>query len=965
MRTASSVRAGQGRRPLQATRLFQTTEIRIGTGGARRALRIAAWIVVAACLIWPAAAFAIGDVTGRIGGVVTIEGTKDGISGVPITVRSRSLLGGKRSATTGDDGSYQFQSLPPGTYTVEARIEGFSPVEVSDVQVVVGSLSPVDIVLRVGAVQSETKKIVERRAPVLNPESAVTTTVLDNAKVSRTPVFRQVQAMAQLAPGVGPGNSPSVRGGLSRYTRYLVDGLDTTDIVIGGISSPMNFDSVEQFNMYSGAMDAEYNSMGLVQNMVTRSGGNKFTVDASVILQPTAFYAPARYPAMQPIQNSQLLYDERPPPIRDFYSVNLNFGGPLVKDKLWFFTSFQFNYNKAMLTVPPFPFLGLNEDTDRIRDTYTYLGRAKLTWQATTSTRISLSFNVDRNLIDNSAQSTTLAPEADRKIRRGGEWLVLLLDSSLTSKLMFQMQAGFTTKRSLEDTIREYNGGPDRVTAAHTLRTSDQFNGVTYLNSAGGWNDETKYRVQVDPTLIYSTTGLGGTHNIKVGLQFAYMQYSHNVGVAGGRRFTDISYDKPCDPGDPSTFASCSQLNEYPDSLPQNGQAGAGWTTKAEAFNIGLFAQDRYTIKRWLTIVPGFRFDVGILKDYEGKAIGTLYGYGPRLSFVYDLLHDRTTLISAHYGRHNDVGNAFIADQGNPFQPSSFQVWNATAQRFEVRNTSGGIGGQSFAEKISPPTLDEVAAGIKREVIEQLVLGVDYTFRRYGNMWVNAEVNQIWDPAGSRVIGYQNGMARRLYEAATPDEGQRTYHGLDVWAQGNPGNFGIVASYTMAFATGTVSDYFSGFMQNPRLNSLYSGPLSDNYRHTLKGAIDYYFSFGLNTSVRFQYRTGAPQWRVFQSPEDNSNSFYRSPRGTSTGQRTNDPTTWAEFKLPDQFQLDLQLTYGFEKLFKVKFDVMLLLFNVLNQSVATSIDQRNGTTFGTIQGRTDNFNGEIILRYRY
>ena len=66
-----------------------------------------------------------------------------------------------------------------------------------------------------------------------------------------------------------------MRGGLSRYTRYLVDGLDTSDIVTGGISSPMNFDAVEQFSLFTGAMDAEYNSLGLVQNMVTL-GGNKF-----------------------------------------------------------------------------------------------------------------------------------------------------------------------------------------------------------------------------------------------------------------------------------------------------------------------------------------------------------------------------------------------------------------------------------------------------------------------------------------------------------------------------------------------------------------------------------------------------------------------------------------------------------------------------------------------------------------
>lgn len=912
-------------------------------------------------------AWAIGEVTGRLGGVVQISSggsTKEGIAGIPVTISSRALLGGSKTVTTQDDGSYRFDSLPPGTYTLSIRVEGFAPIEQRGIGVLAGQLAPVDVILEVGQI-TQTTKIVEKRNPVLNPESAVATTVLDNTKVQRTPVFRQVQAMSQLAPGVGPGNSPSVRGGLSRYTRYLVDGLDTSDIVTGGISSPMNFDAVEQFSLFTGAMDAEYNSLGLVQNMVTRSGGNKFSLDASITFQPTAFNSNIRYGAQLPQQNGTLLYDNRPPAVRDFYSINANIGGPIVKDRLWFFTSFQFNYNRAMATIPPFPWYGTTEDTDRYRYTYTYLGRAKLTFQATASTRISLSFNIDRNQISNSLLSTTVTDDAERMVDRGGEWLVLLLDSALSSKWLFQMQAGFTTKRSLEDTqLRTADGAFDRITPSRTLRTSDQYNGVTYGNSSGGWNDETKYRIQVDPTLMYSTTNKSGTHNIKGGVQFAYMRYSHTVGVAGGLRFTDNIPGVACNPSDPATYASCNQVTEFPQSLPSGNRPGEGWATKAEAYNIGLFLQDRWTIKRFLTVVPGMRFDTGLLYDFEGNKLGTLIGLGPRLSLVYDLFHDRSTLLSAHYGRHNDVGNAYIADQGNPSQVSNLKNWDNNTKTFVLRNMSGGPGGQRFAEAPQPPSLDEVGLGIRREVIEQTVLGLDYTYRLYDHLWANDEINQIWDPAGLRVVGYRDGMRRRIFEAGTPDDAQRTYHGLDFWMQGNPGNFGVVASYTLAFSEGTVSDYFSAFRQNPRLNPLFSGALSDNYRHTLKGAIDYSFPFGLNVSVRMQYRTGAPQWRVFQSPEDNSFSLYRSPRGTNIGARSNDPTVWSEFKLPDQFTLDLQGSFSLEKLLGQRIDLMVMIYNVIGGGTPTSIDARTGNTFGAIQGRLDNLNAQVIVRYR-
>lgn len=931
-------------------------------------LRLSLVFIALAGLALPRAAFAIGEVSGRLGGVVQVSAgkTKEGVAGVPVTIQSKQLIGGPRSTTTADDGTYQFQSLPPGNYELQIRVEGFQPIEQRGIVVYAGQLAPVDVVLEVGTL-TQTTKIIEKRNPVLNPESAAATTTLDNQKVSRTPVFRQVQSMAQLAPGVGPGTSPSVRGGLSRYTRFLVDGLDTTDIVVGGISSPMNFDAVEQFSLSVGAMDAEYNSLGLVQNMVTRSGGNKFTLDTSVTIQPTIFNARTRYGAQLPQQNSALLYDVRDQPVRDFYSVNFNFGGPIVKDRLWFFTSFQFNYNRAMNTIPPYPWAGTTEDNDRYRDTYTYLGRLKLTFQATRSTRLALSFNIDRNFItNNSGNATTVTDDAERRVGRGGEWLVFLIDSAITPKLMFQMQAGFTDKRSSEDTMRlDANGDPDHLTASHTLRTSDSYNGVNYINSSLGWNSETKYRVQVDPSLLYSTTDRTGTHNVKGGMQLAYMSYSHNVGVAGGRKYTDTVPGTPCDPNDPATFASCSQLVEYPDSLPVNGQPGAGWSTTAQAVNLGFFIQDRWTIKRYLTVVPGMRVDTGLLYDYSGQRLGALVGYGPRLSLIYDLLHDRTTLLSAHYGRHNDVGNASISDQGNPFQVAILQRWNAQSQSFKTDSQSGGPGGQLFSQDVTPPKLDEVSVGLRREVLTEGVVGVDYTFRKYSNMWANSEINQIWDPAGLKVVGYANGQRQQVYIANTPDSAQRTYHGLDLWVQGHPGNFGVVASYTFAVATGTVSDYFSAYLQNPRMALLYNGPLSDNYRHTIKAAIDYTFGFGLNLSARFQYRSGAPQWRVFQSPQDNSFSFYRSPRGTSTGTRTNDPTTWADFKLPDQFILDLQGTFSLEKLTGQRIDLMVLIFNVLGAGVPTSIDARNGATFGAIQGRSDNLNGELIIRYRF
>jgi len=930
-------------------------------------------------------AHAVGELGGSIGGFVSVKGDqeKTGLASVPLSLRSKQLIGGAQDTVTAEDGSYVFENLPPGSYEVEVKLEGFAPIRQINIQVNAGQRSTVDLVLEPASSpeMNEKTKIVEKVNPVLNPQSAAAITPVSNRTLTSSPSFRQEKSVAQFTAGVNSGGDRAVvRGGLGRFNRFYIDGLDVTDITLGafGTSSALiNSDSVEQFVVAVGAMDAEYNSLGLVQNMITRSGGNKFIVDASVILQPPFFASTVRYPANSPQQNDRLIYDSRPLPDRSFYSASINFGGPIVKDKLWFWTNFQFNFNRLTLNIGEQPFYGIDSPYDRYQDQVLYLGRAKLTWQVTKATRATLSYSLDFNDIVNAFTSSyingqnpqNLAPEAERRLKRGGHWVGLLVDSRLTDKLLLQLQTGVFYKNLREDSIRMLDGQADRIDAPHTLSTTDAANNFVYRNGSRPWDDQDKWSAQFSPTLLYTARGLGGEHNIKGGLQFTYMHFRQNVGIAGGRSYIDSVPGLPCDPEDPRTFSSCNLVTVYPDSMPRSGQPGEGYTTTAQAINLGLFIQDRYTVKRWLTIVPGMRIDLGALYNTSGERLETLIGFGPRLSIIYDLFHDHSTLILAHYGRHNDVGNAGIANAGNPSMASTRYRWDSTRRMFVDPRMSGGPGSQSFADDVNlnPPKVDEVSAGIHREIIGQTVVGIDYTYRLYSNFWVNEETNQIWDPAGTRVVGYVNGQPQRLYVASTPDDARRSYHGLDLWVRGTPGSWDLLASYTLAFLNGTVGDFFetNGYKSNSRLDPLYDGALQGAPRHYLKGLISYRFDFGLSVGTRLQFQSGAPLWKVFRLPEDQSYSLYRSPRGSTTGTRNNDPTTWAEFNLPSTFSLDLQLGYNLQKLTGQNIDVLAMLFNLLNLLPAQAIEVRDSPAFGTVTRRPDPLFCEMVIRYRY
>ena len=306
---------------------------------------------------------------------------------------------------------------------------------------------------------------------------------------------------------------------------------------------------------------------------------------------------------------------------------------------------------------------------------------------------------------------------------------------------------------------------------------------------------------------------------------------------------------------------------------------------------------------------------------------------------------------------------------------SRLYSWNPVTSAFDTKlRESGGAGNQLFDPAATPPKLDEASVGLQREVLPQLVVGADYTFRRYHNLWVNQEINQVWDPAGLRVIGSVDPSkpGQRVFYASTPEAAQRTYHGVDLWMSGSPGNFTLTASYTLGFTSGTVLDYFEsgGYGYNPRLSPLFNGDTPDNYRHFLKGLVDYHFDFGLNVGLRFQYRSGQPQWQSFRSPADSSFTLYRTPRGTDTGisngvAATNNPQLWSDFRLPDQFPLDLQVGYNLQKLTGQNIDLMMMIFNLLNIATPTAIDTRDGATYGQATRRLENLLAEFVIRYRY
>lgn len=933
-------------------------------------LRGRALLLALLALAVPMSALAAGENYGRVSGYV-YDPTGTPLAEVPLTI-SGPALQQPISRTSGEDGRFEFGQVPPGEgYSLEVKVEGFTPIKKTGIIVRLGQNTPVDVKLEV-LTETEavaTYEIVEKVNPIINPDSAQTGAVLTAEKAAATPIFNQVQTVPQLVAGVGPGNAPSSRGGLSRYGKFYVDGMDTTDVSDGSISATMNFYAVENFEVITGGLDAQYNSLGMVENVVTKTGSNKFTYDVSLILSPAFSNAKSQYASDQSVSTGNYLEATAKQAETSFYAPLVAFGGPIVKDRLWFYASGQWNINSR---ETPLTINGVQEN--RPKDTQTKLGRLKLTWQPTSKDRVSFAVNVDNNTITNNISNSATSPEAESQIDRGGYFLIANYDHNFTDNVLFQLQTGATYKNAYFGPQNE-----DMDAIAHVDRGNNSFTTVSsgaLSGLPGNYSTEDKWRFQFDPTLLFKV----GSHQMKGGVQFGYLTGKQEVGTTGNTRYLDQG--GVCNPEDPATFGFCSQRITF---YNEDNQPGA-FTSSASVAQLGAFFQDRWNVNRHLTVVAGLRADVSRLYGTNNAFITNLVGIGPRLSATYDITGDRKTLLKAHYGRSNEMGDVYIAQHGNPEMVQVTATFDKDNRIFpdcapdapsSVCRVSGGATGRSFDKTHTPPSVDEFSLGLHREVTEGTVVGADLTYRRYNNLWIDEEVNQIWDLTGTNIIGNVDGQAHSVYRIRNPDDAWRDYKGVDLWVQGKTGPWDLLGSYTLAFNNGTVGDYFDGYGTNPRLKYLYEGPTPNDIRHTIKGAISYTTSFGLDFGLRARYLTGTPLW---MNQSLTNTTLYRSPRGTghTVNYRTslpnfNDPTSISSLRNPDQFVIDAQVRYDAGRLFNMsnKLELTLLVVNALNNTDPTQYYDRWTTpsssstnNYGLVRSRTSPLQAELLLRFR-
>jgi outer membrane receptor protein involved in Fe transport len=745
-------------------------------------------LAVGLLLLAPFAALA--QTTGTIEGSVTDQ-SGAALPGVTVELTSPNLQG-MRTAVTAADGRFRFPSLPPGIYTVTGSLSGFGKVQ-KKATVTLDATTSVALSLSLSTTAEVT---VTGEAPLVDSTSSTTGTNYSAAVISKLPVGRNYADIVFSQPGVqsdfgetqGRSLAISIYGATSSENLFLIDGVNTTNVIKGFQGKDINNEFVQEVEVKTGGYQAEYGrNTGGVVNVITKSGGNEFHGGAFGYYNDTAMRAlpangdPANYntPAFSGqgdeqaagccnLDNSIFSKDNR-------QEWGGDLGGFFVKDKVWFFGAYdrvRIFQNVQALNVNNVRTFGVEFPRDYVQNKYS----GKITLNLFQGTSI-----VGSVFSDSQTQEGTLATPPTGLVptsytgRRdtGGPDYGARLNQLFGSVGIFTFQ---------------YSQHKDRFATIPGGMGLDASGNLVPGNRLPAIRD---YTVTPNGTSFQSAGGLGNIFGPTVNNQSKREQYAGSfTGYIGNMEFKiggDYSNDdtfgatyftggqrlriRPCLQSG-SSICDLTQAPFYTNSLGQTRQVyyqhdllASGTPSSysiipSSPFNTPIkrysgFVQDQWRIIPALTVNLGVRYDT---ESYYGldpitgpfKAFSLTSQWAPRVGLVWDFVGDGTSKLYASAGRFyyaipTDLTvRVFTANSAiQAFNYSATDINQAPVPQCTGTVQTGCVpriqlfqGGSASGEPVDPGTKaayqDELTIGIEKAIDPTLSVGLKGTYRTLG-----------------------------------------------------------------------------------------------------------------------------------------------------------------------------------------------------------------------------------------
>ncbi|MBI3403646.1 MAG: TonB-dependent receptor [Acidobacteria bacterium] len=683
--------------------------------------------------------------SGSITGVIT-DSSGGILPGVTVSLSGDTLIGGTQTQISDGSGRYRFDRLPPGSYRVRIELQGFKTVDRAGILVSASFVVTLNEKLEVGSV-SETI-IVTGESPTVDIKSNVQQTVMTQAILEGVPTGRDPWSVAKLIPGVqvatyDVGGTQSIQqsslsshGSSTNDVNYNIDGAVVNWPGGGGGATMLYYDQgmFEEVNYMTSAIPAEVMVGGLSINMVTKDAGNRWKGDARYSYSSGCLTPSAPTPGCLESDNLQsgidagvfpkLGTDGQPypgNPTKTTYDFNVAGGGALLKDRLWVNGSYRYWIVDKLVN-------SRNLDKTQALDDNTlknYSGKA--VFSASANQKWTFSYNWNNKIRGHRRDSNDTIPDIAALVQTNPASSTQAKYTGIRNRLVFE------SSFSNMDGQTNYMYQPD--TPATAIRVEDSTLGV-FNNAATRHEEQPNSRLQFDNTVTYNATGLGGDHLLKAGVQYARLSYESRYEVQGNMYLLYTN-------GRPT---SVREFNTPTDSINKENLAG-------------FFVQDAWSVGGSLTLNLGFRFDHnnGML---PAQSAGQRQYVGPqafdasqpisqniavwRTGASFDPIKDGRTAIKASYSRYGlQVGIDRVTNV-NPLSATSQTCpWtdpngDGVAQVTEIQQSQcSGFPGLSVhyagANGPSWPYSDEVTAGVEREVVRNMRVGVMYYYRTNRN----------------------------------------------------------------------------------------------------------------------------------------------------------------------------------------------------------------------------------------
>lgn len=912
-----------------------------------------AYVVFLAALVWPVAVWA--QATGALSGTVWDQ-TGTPVAGVTVTIESPTQIGGKITTVSDEGGRFRFPALIPGIFKLTAAAPRLRTVVQTNIRVALARTAEVDVVMEVETAEEPEEYVIQQKSGVQTSNATVGESY-DYEFLNSLPLgSRDFQSVAALTPGAvdrtGSGN-PQMRGGTFFNNSYQVDGFQTTDPVTNTFGQNFSFDAISQVEVQTAAFGAENSSTsGGIINIVTKSGSNKFEVDG------TATYTD---------DNTRFFTDNRDRGNNRIATASLNVGGPILKDRIWFFVSAQVTNVTSTIVAdpsrelpdhPPFSVLGFD-------------GLAKINWQVTPRNKLEWRSTYSVGDFRNIVQSPLVEPEAEGRQFQRTIFTGLTWNSVLSDNLVAVARAGFQ-QQFLDVGPQSCLWDPN---CANVPGEIDFSSGLSRRNFTSQSVQYRRFAELSGDVTYFHETKTAGSHGIKLGYRFLASANPVARTVPGDQILGFVG-------------AEPFLRNEVCVNDPRNegGACRSGWLrTETTGSSLLLHLSDQYKPTRYVTIVPGVGFHRGVS---ENDAIGTvtdIVALTPHLAVTWDPTHDGRTILRAAYNNYIDTGFLALASFTNRQLTRRQCLYDDDVGGF-VRDCRifGGEGattvgspcgpdglnpdGTSCRTKLTPPRTHEFSAGAEREVITGLVAKADFVYRQFTYQWEDRETNAVWNESGTAVRddgGYKNGRSQFVFDLGTPSDARRRYVGLTTSLLKREGLLKLNASYTWSRYEGVADENFvTLYLDNPGQRPYFYGPLDSDIRHIVRALASYQVLPWLSVGGLYQFLSGTPYNRYGFNQEWGGFTDFTARRGYDSRQNLN-PDDDVPLRLPDLTTIDFQARANLRPLIGQNIDVFFDLLNVLAVRTTLFVIEADTPRWGQAISRLPPMRARLGLRYRF